>query len=909
MPITSIPYPVVTPLSFSNCSLWLDASDSASFTLSGSSITTWRDKSGNGRHAVGNTGTGTYSSNGFAGYPTVQIAVNQTMKAPVPAGTFPTAVTGYVVWQKTGSSTGADALISRCTTFKPAPFDMYTNSTQACKIIGSGTSWSTYSADMINNLQNTSPNIYYFNIAASANKVWNESSNGNFRSVTTADVYAAYGDNASFIHIGTREYGDTSMIGNISEIIMYSATPSDTQRQQIEGYLAQKWGITPSLAAGHAGITQKLFAGAVTRTPLLLTPYTVSSPAGIPGCQLWLDASDTSTMTFSGSNVTAWNDKSGSSNHMNQAVASWVGGGSEYPYTGTAINGRSTLYFSPSAGLKQSTILDGVKHLFWIGRHDSSGFGYCYFLLGNDGFLYDWHPDYQVYGTTYTSGAMQPGIQAAGPASQITSDSNAVYNVPFSNVSFPSPQTVALLSVSGITGTSRYKGICYDRSPGNHCGWCGDLAEVLVYNTVLSTAQVQQIEGYLSWKWGLQTYLPNTHPFYTKAPTNNRSALLAPVTTKLSAASVSYAAYYTGGLSYSNISQANWNNSWQPYLKQLAAANSGAIASFSSNVVTGTLAGYGKYQGSVLAPNGKIYFIPNNSTSVGVIDPVANTYTQPISAAGGYWGGVLAPNGKIYCVPQGGSTAIGIIDPNSNTFTAPISRSDGNSFSGGVLAPNGKIYCMPSGASNVGVINTNSNTFSILSASFTGATSNGGYYYGGVLAPNGLIYCIPSGASNIGIIDPVANTFTTASWGVMTGASAGNNMYYGGVLAPNGKIYCIPYGAQNVGVIDPDANTFTTFGQGQTGGLYTGGALGPDGKIYCVPYQGAKAAVIDPVLNTITPFGTPFGGLAYWGATMAANGTIYCAPFLAEAVGTITLSGIKQLPSSNYFLSAFTNKL
>jgi len=245
-------------------------------------------------------------------------------------------------------------------------------------------------------------------------------------------------------------------------------------------------------------------------------PPVISILASTAGCQLWLDASDTSTMTFSSSNVTTWRDKSGSSNHMNQAVASWVGGGSEYPYTGTAINGRSTLYFSPSAGLKQSTVLDGVKHLFWIGRISAADTTYPYFLLGANSF-YDWHTE--RYGSTYSSTAGSPLITSASPASQITNDANAAYNVVYSSLYFPSAPNVALLSLSGVTGSTRYQGICYDRSPGNHCGWCGDLAEVLIYSNVLSTDQVKQIEGYLSWKWGLQTYLPTGHPYKSAAPT------------------------------------------------------------------------------------------------------------------------------------------------------------------------------------------------------------------------------------------------------------------------------------------------------------------------------------------------------------------------------------------------------
>jgi streptogramin lyase len=109
-----------------------------------------------------------------------------------------------------------------------------------------------------------------------------------------------------------------------------------------------------------------------------------------------------------------------------------------------------------------------------------------------------------------------------------------------------------------------------------------------------------------------------------------------------------------------------------------------------------------------LAQNGKIYCIPNSATSVGVIDPVANTFSSVIisgTAPGGgaYAGGILGPNGKIYCLSHN-SGNIGIIDPVANTFTTFGSAPGGQAYIGAILAPNGNIYCIPYGTSAVGLI-------------------------------------------------------------------------------------------------------------------------------------------------------------------------------------------------------------
>ena len=48
---------------------------------------------------------------------------------------------------------------------------------------------------------------------------------------------------------------------------------------------------------------------------------------------------------------------------------------------------------------------------------------------------------------------------------------------------------------------------------------CG-ISSLAIYNSVLTTTQRQQVEGYLAWKWwGTGTaILQNTHPYYYAQP-------------------------------------------------------------------------------------------------------------------------------------------------------------------------------------------------------------------------------------------------------------------------------------------------------------------------------------------------------------------------------------------------------
>lgn len=46
----------------------------------------------------------------------------------------------------------------------------------------------------------------------------------------------------------------------------------------------------------------------------------------------------------------------------------------------------------------------------------------------------------------------------------------------------------------------------------------GKISEIIVYDTALTTLQIQQVEGYLAWKWNLQTLLPTNHPYKISPP-------------------------------------------------------------------------------------------------------------------------------------------------------------------------------------------------------------------------------------------------------------------------------------------------------------------------------------------------------------------------------------------------------
>jgi hypothetical protein len=184
------------------------------------------------------------------------------------------------------------------------------------------------------------------------------------------------------------------------------------------------------------------------------------------------------------------------------------------------------------------------------------------------------------------------------------------------------------------------------------------------------------------------------------------------------------------------------------YSNPLASLNlSGDPTSAIDGVTTfGDLAGTIKWYGGVLAPNGKIYAIPHNSTQVLEIDPVAQTVNTFGNLVGtGKWvGGVLAPNGKIFGIPAN-STQILEIDPVAQTTTLFGDLNGINKWVGGVLAPNGKIYGIPYNSTQILEIDPVAQTTTLFGSNLPGT----GKWVGGVLAPNGKIYGIPRDSTSI----------------------------------------------------------------------------------------------------------------------------------------------------------------
>jgi hypothetical protein len=470
------------PVDISGCALWVDAADATCVNVSGSNVTSVLDKSGS-NVVLSNSSGFTWPNNTFNGtYPsffvanggqdvggTQRLGVNGELAISTP---FTVAFTAQQVGGNYGYVLDSASGASR-------PF-IY------------GPTINTAGAAGGSNMTNASVVIVAF-APLSGSAVYQ---NG-----TTAASGASVSLTTGGITIGNRFNLAESWPGHICEFIIYAGLLTNGQRRQVETYMANKWGLRGATPSNHYARLAPALAGAFV-------------PPQIGACSVWLDAADLTTLTLSGSNVTAWRDKSGTG-----ANATFVGT-SVYSSTAQYVQTPGgTGYFTVPCDLRKTTTPQ--CSLFTVHKRITNP-GDNQSVWGTDvggGWnriqLLDF-PAATEYAYGLTSGGGSPNTYPVNGLNTLnTVIYSAIYDLNVANGStahVDGSQNAIFTEEAAATQTSTQLTFFGSGQDSNFYTQIG-FNEVIIFRFKLTARERQQVEGYLANKWGLTSKLPAGHPF------------------------------------------------------------------------------------------------------------------------------------------------------------------------------------------------------------------------------------------------------------------------------------------------------------------------------------------------------------------------------------------------------------
>jgi hypothetical protein len=231
--------------------------------------------------------------------------------------------------------------------------------------------------------------------------------------------------------------------------------------------------------------------------PPVIAPAPVVAPFDVTkmtGAQLWLDSKDQSTVVLSGSNVSQWNDKSSNSNNFtvqaNFNPPSYIDINS-----GVQFNSKQVMISAKPVTTNSNTNIFFVGNVF----NNKDDFDYIVGFTQQD-LSFRWNPRNGF------------GDNNSGDFSM---DSGYIINGGTGTKDFSKRALVNFVVQSGGSGQLT---LSTDKNFGGDRFFKGVMCEFIVFNTPLTPTQIQEIQGYLAWKWGINSNLPNNHPHFAKSP-------------------------------------------------------------------------------------------------------------------------------------------------------------------------------------------------------------------------------------------------------------------------------------------------------------------------------------------------------------------------------------------------------
>ena len=473
--------PTFSPTNISGCQVWFDAADGSSIIAPNGPVLSWTSKGAAAMTATPSGTAPTYSK--YNGFPGVAFNGTSTKMLTSTTGSFGTTGTTWIAvsvnFSPVSASLPPDASVVMATQGGTGPERgiRYSSSIAA-------TSYSINNGTLRQDTGNNTNGIRGFIETASA---FNAYTNGTNTATVTTPVTFQASSNQGLV-MGQWNIGWLN--GFIFELLIYNRDLTVPEYQQVEAYLAQKWGYKGALPPGHpgtVGVIVPTVSKSIARPTLYFRNYQLTQ---IPGCLLWLDAADPAATGSVGTAITTWRDKSGNNNHftLTSGTATVVQDG---PYavvgipTGTLLTSTNTIAATSNTSVFAVFKATSTALMMFLAF---SG------LVGGD---------FSIRCASYvipTGGSTNANDLFNGVTTYVDGNAGASANMSTYHI------VSGTMSTSGTTAVT-----ISSTSSASTRMFIGNAAEVVMYSGALTTAQRQAVESYLANKWGLVTGLPAGH--------------------------------------------------------------------------------------------------------------------------------------------------------------------------------------------------------------------------------------------------------------------------------------------------------------------------------------------------------------------------------------------------------------
>ena len=226
------------PTDIAGCALWLDAADTATITTSATNLTGWTDKSGNGFDciisATNSDVTGTSTLNGLNAMDLWVGSPSGTIFAPITSVGGLTTI--FIVHEDGAPGQGSAQLFDFRSTSSGTPL----HDDAALRGLSARTRNDSDQIASASVMSSSGPTVYVYRSDAAHVQAWANRSTATGRSSRSGSLTGL--DRFSIGRNGvSNEY---RYIGVVGEAVVYDNALSAGDRNDVEDYLAAKWGIT-----------------------------------------------------------------------------------------------------------------------------------------------------------------------------------------------------------------------------------------------------------------------------------------------------------------------------------------------------------------------------------------------------------------------------------------------------------------------------------------------------------------------------------------------------------------------------------------------------------------------------------------------------------------------------------------